>query len=71
MQWLVKTAIETREEMYRQIRNRAVFEFSKAAKTPEVRHRTWPHQRDGAQDVAFEQSKQLAAGTAVAVKVVL
>lgn len=36
MQWLVKKAIETREERSQQIRNRALFEFGKDNETPEV-----------------------------------
>jgi hypothetical protein len=34
IQWLVKKALETREEMTQEIRNRALLEFSKTGQTP-------------------------------------
>ena len=35
VQWLVKKALETREEMTQEIRSRALFEFGKVGQTPD------------------------------------
>lgn len=51
VQWLVKKALETRDELQQQYRNRALFEFGKFGKTPE--------------DITFEKSLP-SASSAVA-----